>query len=220
MGKMYENLQARVAIRRKMLPPAFTQLDQLKQLPEYIKAGRKEEALKLLPTFEKQYSRIEGETVFSTKFYIYINLDAADSAQKALEDYEQCRQGQPQNAFGFYARGRIDQARGNFKDAIQNYERASKMEPNNTDHHLLMGECYRGLKNYRKAEEHLQKTLRVLPYQPNANYDLALVYAESGKEKKALDYLNKALYVWAEADTDYEPAKRAREKLAEMEGKR
>jgi tetratricopeptide (TPR) repeat protein len=73
------------------------------------------------------------------------------------------------------------------------------------------------LKDYRKAEEHLRKTLRVLPYQPNANYDLALVYAESGKEKKALDHLNKALYVWAEADTDYIPAKRAREKLAELQ---
>ncbi len=46
---------------------------------------------------------------------------------------------------------------------------------------------------------------------------MGLVYADWGKDDKALEYLKKAQSIWEDADTDYEPAMKAREKLAELE---
>ena len=56
--------------------------------------------------------------------------------------------------------------------------------------------------------------LRTQPCRPKALYEMALVYRDLGKEEKELEYLKKALFVGEEADSDYKPAKLAREKLA------
>ena len=55
---------------------------------------------------------------------------------------------------------------------------------------------------------------------PKVNYEIALVYWDLGKKEKALEHLNKALYVWEDADLDYKPAKKARDKLAEWNQKK
>jgi len=80
----------------------------------------------------------------------------------------------------------------------------------------LLGRLYNRLGNFKKAENRLKEYLKRVPFRPDAHYELALVYADMGKKDKAIEHLNKALFVWAEADTDYVPAKRAREKLAEL----
>jgi class 3 adenylate cyclase/tetratricopeptide (TPR) repeat protein len=81
----------------------------------------------------------------------------------------------------------------------------------------LLGKLYNRLGNLSKPEKILKDYLKRVPYQPDAHYELALVYSDMGKKDKAVEHLNKALYVWAEADTDYIPAKKAREKLAELQ---
>ena len=63
----------------------------------------------------------------------------------------------------------------------------------------------------------MQKLLAIHPYWPEEIYEMGLVYADWGKNDKALEYLKKAQSIWEDADTDYEPAMKAREKLAEME---
>jgi hypothetical protein len=45
---------------------------------------------------------------------------------------------------------------------------------------------------------------------------MALVDAEQGDTEAALEHLRAALEVWSEADPAFEPAQRAREKLAEL----
>jgi len=82
----------------------------------------------------------------------------------------------------------------------------------------LIGRLYNRLGNLKKAENTLQAYLKRVPFRPDAHYEIALVYADMGKKDKAIEHLNKALWVWAEADTDYIPAKKAREKLAELQG--
>ena len=46
---------------------------------------------------------------------------------------------------------------------------------------------------------------------------MALVQSERGNQEKALEHLKTALDVWQNADAEYEPAKLAREKLAEWQ---
>jgi hypothetical protein len=46
---------------------------------------------------------------------------------------------------------------------------------------------------------------------------MALVYRESGKGEKALPHLRTAVNIWEHADPDFEPAVKARRKLAEWD---
>jgi tetratricopeptide (TPR) repeat protein len=69
----------------------------------------------------------------------------------------------------------------------------------------------------KKAEDHIQKALAIHPFWPDANYELGLVYAERGKKDEALEYLKRAQIIWEDADPDYEPALKTREKMAELE---
>ena len=50
---------------------------------------------------------------------------------------------------------------------------------------------------------------------PWSNYGLALLYHDWGKKEKALEHLNITLDVWKDADPEYIPAQKAREKLQE-----
>jgi len=81
---------------------------------------------------------------------------------------------------------------------------------------MYLGRCYRKLGELKKAEKHISISLKKAPYDPDYNYEMALVYADMGKNGKALEYLEKSLEVWAEADPDYKPAQKAREKLTEL----
>ena len=82
---------------------------------------------------------------------------------------------------------------------------------------LHIGRCYRKLKELKKATEFLNKALKSEPYDPESLYEIALVYWDMGEKEKALKHVKRALYVWEEADPDFKPAKKAREKLAEWE---
>jgi tetratricopeptide (TPR) repeat protein len=57
--------------------------------------------------------------------------------------------------------------------------------------------------------------LKVFPNDPEVLYELALLDADQGRKAEALKSLQKALSVWENADPVYEPATKAREKLAE-----
>lgn len=105
---------------------------------------------------------------------------------------------------------------GEYQEAILNYEKALELAPTSTLASAGIGRCYRNLQDLAKAEEYLKKTLKLLPFDPRAHYEIALVYADMGSGEKALEHLQIALDVWKEADHEFEPAQKARQKLAEL----
>ena len=72
-------------------------------------------------------------------------------------------------------------------------------------------------KNYKKAEAILQEFLAVHPYRPEEILEMGLVYTDWGKNEKAIEYLKRAQSIWEDADPEYKPAIKVREKLAELE---
>jgi len=92
-----------------------------------------------------------------------------------------------------------------------------ELDPTDAAIHVQLGRSYRMQGDPKTAEEHLQKALAIHPFWPDANYERGLVYAERGKKDEALEYLKKAQNIWEDADPDYKPAIKAREKLAELE---
>ena len=63
----------------------------------------------------------------------------------------------------------------------------------------------------------IENALKIIPVNAKGIYELALVYLESGDKLKAVEYLNKALEIWKNADSNFIPAQKAREKLIEIE---
>jgi tetratricopeptide (TPR) repeat protein len=151
---------------------------------------------------------------------IYLELEDADNAEKAIEGAEAAIQAfrlEAARALILGAQGKIHEIRSEYEQAILSYQKRLELEPTAVAVNMFIGRCYRMLKEFKKAEEYVQKTLKIYPFGPNTNYEMALVYYDMGKKTKALEHLKRALFVWEEADPEYKPAKKAREKLAEWE---
>ncbi|MCD4696223.1 MAG: hypothetical protein K8S16_08260, partial [Bacteroidales bacterium] len=79
-----------------------------------------------------------------------------------------------------------------------------------------IGRCYRKLNKFKKAEEYLTIALKDSPYNPINNYEAAMLYIDKGDKQKALEYLKVANDIWKDADPEYKPAQKAKEKLIEL----
>jgi len=147
------------------------------------------------------------------------NPDRADRAQRTLDGFIKPFTEERYQYLSFMAQGSIHQLKKEFSQAIESYLKAYELSPPEYKLviYIALGENYRELGEFEKAEEYLQKTIKILPFEPLSHYEIALVYWGMGKKEEALEHLKKALYVWEDADPEFKPAKRAREKLAEWE---
>jgi tetratricopeptide (TPR) repeat protein len=153
---------------------------------------------------------------------IYLAIEDADNAEKTIEGLEEFIRAWGVESFRFYifsAQGQIKEIRGEYEQAILDYQKSLELAPTEFMAFEGMGRCFRKLKDYEKAEKSLQDALKIRPFNPKFNYEIALVYWDWGKKEKALEHLERALYVWEDADPEYKPAQKARDKLAEWNKK-
>ena len=102
------------------------------------------------------------------------------------------------------------------RECKQNYSKCLEIQA--TDYSLFRAKarCYRMLEEYDKAEVEIQVALRFRSFNAVNNYEAALLYLDMGDEEKGLEYLEKAVDIWKDADSDYEKAKLAKEKLLSL----
>lgn len=189
----------------------------------YVQIGKEDVAFQILKDFEAQ-KLMPPLNIFPSIGYlvIYLELEDPDKAEKALEEFEsflKITKWEALRSVFFMAQGEIQKFRKEFSQAIESYIKALEIAPpeEKVELNILSGACYRKLQEFKKAEELIQEALKVEPFNPEAHYEIALVYWDMGKKEKALEHLKKALYVWEEADLEYKPAKKARDKLTEWE---
>ncbi len=84
--------------------------------------------------------------------------------------------------------------------------------------HLAAGRVLRKMGRLEEAGAELRESLRYVPSLPDAHLELALVLEEEGDVEGAAEHLRRALAAWENADEDFEPARRARARLAELGG--
>jgi tetratricopeptide (TPR) repeat protein/predicted Ser/Thr protein kinase len=220
MSKSLEYIDLKVAEMGKFQPLLLVLFDRIETLDKYIKAGKIDVAFQTIKAIEEQITPPYDKFMSFGILAVYLELEDADNAEKAIEGAEaaiQAFQLEVARTFIHEAQGKIHEMRNEYEQAIQSYQKQLELEPTALTVNEDIGRCYRKLKNFKKADEYLQKTLKIYPFRPNTNYEMALVYYDMGKKEKALEHLKKALYVWEEADPEYTPAKKAREKLAEWE---
>jgi len=143
---------------------------------------------------------------------------ARDSAAAAVEGLIELLSVEFVRPLVAYARGRAHFLRGEYREAIASWEEERSRDPGDWSISRQLGEAYRGLGELERAEELMLEAQRVSPASARTHYELALVYAEMGRHDDAVASLRRALEVWAEADPHYVWARRARDKLAELEG--
>jgi len=232
MTQSLENSQLKFAEMEKFSTSMVLTFLRLLFLGGYIEAGKPEAAFQILKTVESQLEPPLDKFVFFGYLSIYLALEDADKSQEALNEVKALIEQFNRESMLFLVflfQGGIDEIRNQHQQAIESYQKAVKSFQSFIDSaesdrifwdislNVGFGRCYRNLKQFKPAEEYLQKALKDYPSHPEAHYKIALVYWDMGKKEKALEHLNTALEVWKDADTEYKPAKRAREKLAEWQ---
>ena len=220
MSKSLEYFDLKLTEMEKIQPLTMILGERMNALDKYIKAGKNDIAFQTIKAIEEQIEPPLDKFIPFGYLDIYLELEDADNAEKAIEGAEAAIQ-----AFQIeivrseinQAQGKVHEMRNEYKQAILSYEKILELEPTAVIVNIDIGRCYRKLKDFEKAEEYVQKTLKIFPFGPNTNYEMALVYYDMDKKTKALEYLKRALLVWEEADPEFKPAKKARETLAEWE---
>jgi len=183
-----------------------------------IKAKRPDEAFAIIESIRKEIQPPYDELVPLGYVYAYLELEEADSAEAALKrlmPFIEAYRIEQLRGDVYFAEGRIAEIRGDYRKAIERFEKEAAATPADPSAHFYIGRCQRKLGEYEKASTSLTKMLKVFPNDPEVLYELALLDADQGRKAEALKSLQKALSVWENADPVYEPATKAREKLAE-----
>ena len=191
-------------------------------LKKYVQIGKKELAFQSIETMKTQLSTPFDQFISVANLKIYIELEDTDKIKKEIENVEILMKTFGSEMFHhliFDAKGKIYEIKKEFEQAILMYQKELELKPTEIDINRKIGSCYRKMKEFKKAGKYLQKTLNILPFNPGINYELALLYNDMGKMEKALEHLNIALDIWKDADPEYIPAQKAREKLRVWEEK-
>jgi tetratricopeptide (TPR) repeat protein len=203
---------------QQFLPTLQHQFVRLATLDRYVHAGKRERAFALLDSISGLIAPPLDKLAAIGDVDVYLALEQSEKATEALVDVEEAINAMKLHVLDSHlwgAKGEIAVLEGDFETGIAHYHEQLAVDPADTQIQREIGKCQRSLGRYQEAKQSILKRLETHPMDPKAHYELALVYAESGDMSKALEHLKKALKVWEEADSDYEPAIKARQKLEE-----
>lgn len=188
-------------------------------LARYILAGKTDVAFQFARDIENLGPPFD-QMIQWAYLDIYLELENSEGIEEYLEKVEariKKMQLEINRIYLLWARGKLYETRAEYETAIQHYLKCIEFYPISPSWKFHIGRCYRMNGEYRKAEDHFQKIIGLHPFWPEELYEFGLVYLEWGKHDKALEYVRRANSIWENADTTYEIAMRAREKLAELE---
>ncbi len=215
-----EYLKTNFELREKFEAPLQVKAASVFTSQVYFDAGKKKELFNILEEVQKLEPPLNKIASFGYLF-AYIELkDTTDKVEQMIADAEELAVGFGQKdlmAGVYYAKGRINELRGEYNKAIENYEKYFEIQPTSYSKYRFVSRAYRKLNQYKTAEEYIQKVLKYYPYSPNSNYEAALLYLDMDNTTKALEHLRKANEIWKDADENYEPAINAKTKLLELE---
>jgi tetratricopeptide (TPR) repeat protein len=229
LGSVYESggrmneavayIERWLAIAQTFDAPLLMLAQRLGSLDKYVAAGRAETAQQMLADIEQQLQPPLEQLGSLGRMRMALALEDADALEAAIPDIEALISSVGIQALQqrvLHARARVLELREDCGQAIPVYREELDSNPTATAVYTDVGRCQRKLGDADGAEQSIRKRLQSAPYDPKAHCELALVFADRGDTAQAVRHLETALTVWENADPGYEPAQRAREKLATL----
>ena len=185
----------------------------------YFEAGRDAEGVALLEALRAELTPLHAQFHIPV-WQTYIALQRNDLAA-AREAHDRALRGMA--ALELFAARRtlaanaagIDELDGDYASALANYRRAVDIDGVSTPHRSI-GRMLRKLGRLDEAEAALREALRLVPADPRSHLELARILERKSNAAGAVEHLRLALLAWAGADEGFQPARDAREKLAEL----
>lgn len=219
MADAFRAIEARLEAESGYRLPVGTAYGQLADIPVYLDAGRAGEADALLE--ELRAAIPPGQSgYYLSHVTVRVALEA-EGVDAALEAHRKAMEAVEAN--DIRARpvlagdlGLIRERAGDYAGAAESFVAAIAVRPE-AEYHRGAGRALRLAGRLDEAAGELAKALRLVPADPHAHFQMALVREAQGDVAEAVEHLRSALVVWENADEDFEPAREAREKLAELE---
>jgi len=215
--KFYYCINTIYSESKKYLSPFQIAYEKLFVLDKYVEINKSAEAFKILDNLKLQLKPPFDNFVEYGYLQIYIALEDIKNIEKTLNKFSNYVQETNDHEWDYdinLAKAFIHELKAEYKEAIQLYNKCSQIDPSAiSNYNLNIGRCYRKMKKFKNSEKHLKQALEIFQFSPKTNYELALLYYDWGKKEKALEHLKITLDVWKDADLEYIPAQKAREKL-------
>ena len=220
MARAVDAMNARVAEMSTFLSPLVLAQSQGQDVLTYFRAGRGDEAIALADDLKDQLQPPTARYyVPHLDFHLAIELEdlpaARDAHQRTLQAIDEF--GIESTAHSMDDRGRIEELAGDHAAALANYRDGMDREPSSARRRSI-GRTLRALGRLNEAEVELREALRFGPANPNTHLEMAYLLERKGDVAGAVEHLQAALGAWEHADEDFQPARDAREKLAELGG--
>ena len=211
----WEEDASRFMVPATVIPVRFSDIVTLFDL------GRVDDGVAL---FQKLSAKVEPplSDYMVPRLAIYVALET-EGIEAAREAHSHAVEVAETNQFGVILPrlmsdlGRIEERAGDYEAAIESYRAAMELDPGGNLHRQV-GRVLRKAGRLDEAESELREALRRVPAHPRTHLEMALLLEVRGDTAGAVEHLGSALAAWENADESFEPAREAREKLAELGG--
>ena len=189
----------------------------------YLEAGRADRIAALLEEWRAAYppgQRWDAD-VSRLRLTMHLALET-EGVNAALEAHRQAAEVVEGVGSEYYRGillgdlGLIREREGDYSGAAESFRAAIALTPE-VEFYRVAGRALRKAGRLDEAAVELEEALRLVPADPHAHFEMALVREAQGDVDGAVGHMRSALAVWETADEDFEPAREAREKLAELE---
>ncbi|RLD57976.1 MAG: hypothetical protein DRI97_04150 [Bacteroidetes bacterium] len=217
--KSLEYYVLKMEIMSRILAPKDFMVYRVMTIEPYIHAGKFDEAVLILEDTRDKLDAPVDKIVPFGYLYIYAETGDTTKSREAISEVVELMEGFGEEIMRinvYKAEARIHEYGGAYEKAIEKYSKCLEIQA--TDYSLFRAKarCYRMLQEYDKAEVEIQVALRFRSFNAVNNYEAALLYFDMGDDEIGLEYLEKAVDIWKDADSDYEKANLAKEKLLSL----
>lgn len=184
----------------------------------YLDAGRTDEAVALLEELRAGLRTSLSLAVASVAIHVALASEGVDGALEVHRQASEAVEAQDIQVLRPTLLGDLGLIRdhaGDYAGAVQSFRAAIALSPE-ARLHRGAGRALRRAGSLDEAEAELREALRLVPADPRSHLEMALLMETQGDTRTAVEHLTSALTVWEPADEDFEPAQRARTKLAEL----